>query len=126
LKKIKLAVNGTLMRALALNRNLVDVGAVFVNETATAPVYRLWSIKGAYPAMLRDEHTGSSIEVEIWELTAEALVEILENEPPGLCIGWVELNNGERVMGVLGEPYIIEGHEEITGWGGWRNYLDHK
>ncbi|ADG77809.1 putative protein OS=Tsukamurella paurometabola (strain ATCC 8368 / DSM / CCUG 35730 /CIP 100753 / JCM 10117 / KCTC 9821 / NBRC 16120 / NCIMB 702349/ NCTC 13040) OX=521096 GN=Tpau_1178 PE=4 SV=1 [Tsukamurella paurometabola] len=36
-----LGVNGTLMRGLDLNRNLLDAGARFVRETRTAPIYRL-------------------------------------------------------------------------------------
>lgn len=123
MKKINLAVNGTLMRGFALNCNLVDAGAEFVIETTTAPKYRLWSIDGAYPAMQRDESSGTTIDVEVWQLTPEALISILEKEPPGLCVGWVELINGESVLGILGEMYICTGQKEITYWGGWRNYI---
>ena len=48
-----LAVNGTLMRGLELNPNLLAVGSSFVEETRTAPVYRLWSIDDRHPAMMR-------------------------------------------------------------------------
>ena len=41
---IEFAVNGTLMRGLELNGNLQKVGAIFVREDLTAPIYRLWSI----------------------------------------------------------------------------------
>ena len=50
---ILLAVNGTLMRGLALNPNLVAAGATFVRETTTAATYRLWSIDDRHPAMMR-------------------------------------------------------------------------
>ena len=39
---VRLAVNGTLMRGLALNGNLLSAGATFVRETTTGPSYRLW------------------------------------------------------------------------------------
>lgn len=39
-----LAVNGTLMRGLELSQNLLNVGAKFVEEASTAPLYRLYSI----------------------------------------------------------------------------------
>ncbi len=123
MQKIKLAVNGTLMRGFVLNRNLVNAGAKFVIETATAPFYRLWSIHDAYPAMLRDEAAGAAIRLEVWEISAEGLVEVLQREPPGLCIGRVELENGELVFGVLAEPYLCAGQPEITAWGGWRDYI---
>ena len=51
--QIKLAVNGTLMKGLELNHNLLELGAVFVEETLTAPFYRLWSINDRHPAMQR-------------------------------------------------------------------------
>ena len=123
MKTIELAVNGTLMRGFALNRNLLDVGAEFITDTTTAPVYRLWSINDEYPAMLRDDQAGGQIGVEIWELTPRSLVEILKKEPPGLSIGWVELSGGQCVLGVLAEPYLCEGQKEITAFGGWRNYI---
>jgi len=54
---IALAVNGTLMRGLALNDNMLAAGARFVRETATAPEYRLWSIGDRHPAMRQREIT---------------------------------------------------------------------
>jgi hypothetical protein len=36
------------------------------------------------------------------------------NEPPGLCIGKVRLEDGSIILGVLGEPALVEGHREIT------------
>lgn len=39
------------MHGLALNQNLVQVGATFLREAMTAPVYRLWSINDRHPAM---------------------------------------------------------------------------
>jgi hypothetical protein len=56
-----LAVNGTLMRGLALNPNLLAVGATFIRETATEPTYRLWSIDDRHPAMMRVPEGGAAI-----------------------------------------------------------------
>jgi hypothetical protein len=52
-KKYQLAVDGTLMRGLPLNENLVKVGATFRREMKTSDCYRLWSINDRYPGMLR-------------------------------------------------------------------------
>ena len=93
--KIFLAVNGSLMRGLALNQNLVDARAQFVQETKTSPSYRLWSIDDSYPAMLRDEGKGTQIDVEIWEIPLEGLIDVLNNEPPGLCMGKIELQDNK-------------------------------
>jgi hypothetical protein len=120
---ILLAVNGTLMRGLALNPNLLAVNATFVRETATAARYRLWSIADRHPAMMRVVRDGAAIAVEIWSVPAERLAAILVNEPAGLCIGKVMLADGSEVLGVLGEAAICEGQKEITAAGGWRSYI---
>lgn len=121
---VQLAVNGTLMRGLELNPNLLGVGATFVREATTEPSYRLWSIDDCHPAMIRVTTGGVAISVEVWAVPAEALSEILLREPPGLCIGKVRLADGEVVLGVLGEPILCEGKREITQWGGWRAYIE--
>lgn len=122
--KISLAVNGTLMRGLSLNKNLLELDAEFQNETLTSSNYRLWSIDDQYPAMIRDQNLGIKIELEVWTLSPEALISLLTKEPPGLCVGLVELDDGKRIFGVLGEPYILLNQKEITHFGGWRKYIN--
>lgn len=121
---VLLAVNGTLMRGLELNVNLVEAGATFVRETWTAPVYRLWSIGDRHPAMIRVDSGGAAVVVEVWSLPPAGLATILLKEPPGLCIGTVRLEDGSETLGVLGEPALCEGMREITEYGGWRAYVD--
>ncbi|WAL60488.1 allophanate hydrolase-related protein [Thermocoleostomius sinensis] len=121
--QVLLAVNGTLMRGLELNGNLLAVGASFVREAMTAPTYMLWSIGDRHPAMMQVQQGGRAIALEIWSVPAAGIAQILWQEPPGLCIGKVRLADGEEVLGVLGEPLLCEGQRNITAWGGWRNYL---
>ena len=119
---LKLAVNGTLMRGLALNPNLLNVGAIFDCETQTEPAYRLWTIDDQYPAMVRVADGGAAIAVEVWNVPLAGLGIVLGQEPPGLAIGKVKLATGETVLGVIGEPLTVEGKIEITQFGGWRAY----
>jgi gamma-glutamylcyclotransferase (GGCT)/AIG2-like uncharacterized protein YtfP len=121
--EILLAVNGTLMRGLELNGNLLAAGATFVRETTTVAEYRLWSIGDRHPAMIRVGLGGGGVAVEVWRVPAAGLAQILLAEPPGLCIGKVRLADGEETLGVLGEPALCEGQREITEHGGWRAYL---
>lgn len=123
MENVQLAVNGTLMRGLELNGNLLAVGAVFVKEALTEPSYRLWSIDDRHPAMIRVKTGGSAITLEIWNVPSIGLAKILYQEPPGLCIGKIRLADGEIVLGVLGEPILCEGKKDITQWGGWREYI---
>jgi gamma-glutamylcyclotransferase (GGCT)/AIG2-like uncharacterized protein YtfP len=120
---IELAVNGTLMRGLELNPNLLNAGATFVEETVTEPAYRIWSINDRHPAMVRVASGGVAVAVEVWSVPAEGIAAILLAEPPGLSVGKVKLADGRTVLGVLGEPVLCEGQREITSFGGWRAYV---
>lgn len=120
---VRLAVNGTLMRGLALNGNLLAVGATFERETTTVPSYRLWSIDDRHPAMVRVSRGGAAIAVEVWTMPAAGLAAVLMAEPQGLSVGKVRLADGEETLGVLGEPVLCEGQREITEYGGWRAYV---
>jgi hypothetical protein len=119
---LKLAVNGTLMRDLSLNFNLLNVGATFEREAKTEPCYRIWSIDDKYPAMIKVKQGGVSVALEVWSVPLSGLGIILSEEPPGLAIGKVILHDAEEVLGVIGEPLTIEGKKEITQYGGWRAY----
>ncbi len=121
--EVLLAVNGTLMRGLKLSPNMAAAGASFVRETRTEPVYRLWTVNDDHPAMIRvTDSSGVAVAVEVWSVPAAGLAEILLNEPPGLSIGKVVLEDGSTVLGVIGEPALVEGQREITEHGGWRVY----
>lgn len=121
---VKLAVNGTLMRGLVLNPNLLQVDATFLYESETVPAYRLWSIGDVHPAMQRVESGGVSVSLEVWDVPAAGLAQVLMQEPAGLCVGKVSLVNGEEVLGVLGESILCAGQLEITSFGGWRAYCE--
>lgn len=90
--EVLIAVNGTLMRGLELNPNMVAAGATFVRETETEAAYRLWTINDKHPAMLRvTDGTGSKIAVEVWSVPAAGLVGILMSERPDYAserYGW--------------------------------------
>jgi len=120
---MEFAVNGTLMRGLELNPNMVAAHAEFVREGNTAAVYRLWSISDRHPGMVRVSEGGVAVALEIWRVGAEGLVSILSAEPAGLSVGRVLLDDGTDVLGVLAEPILTEGQREITEYGGWRAYI---
>ena len=120
--KVLLAVNGTLMRGLELENNLKDVGASFIKESQTEKAYRLYSIDDCYPAMIKDKD-GLSIDVEVYELSKEAMQIVLSKEPEGLTIEKIKLIDGQEVYGVVGLPFIIKNRKEITSYRGWRSYI---
>jgi hypothetical protein len=117
-----MAVNGTLMRGQPTNHIMLEAGAKFAEDARSAPVYRLWNVADKHPAMLRDEQGGASISLELWEIDPARIMEVFEKEPSGLVIGRVLLDNGKTVAGILAEPYILAGSQEITQYQGWREY----
>lgn len=124
--KIILAVNGTLMRGFPLEKNMIEAKATFLCDAKTEKAYRLYSINDSNPAMIRvsrDDQNASEIDVELWEVSPDGLAKIFANEPEGLTIGKVKLNDGKVVFGVVGEYELVRGMKEITKYGGWRNYI---
>jgi hypothetical protein len=121
-----LAVNGTLMRGLELNHNMLAAGGVFVREDRTDACYRIWSIGDRHPGMIRVTSGGVAVSLEVWRLPMAGLGGLLLSEPAGLSIGKVVLADGSEVLGVLAEPWLLEGQKEITDKGGWREYTGHR
>jgi carbamate kinase len=126
-EKVLIAVNGTLMRGLELEPNLVNLGATFVREDRTEPAYRLYSVNDVHPAMVRlpaNETNGVPVAVEIWSVPADGVATLLSKEPPGLSIGKVKLQNGTTILGVLAEPALVVGKKDISNFdGSWREYI---
>jgi hypothetical protein len=126
-ENVLLAVNGTLMRGLELEPNLVNLGATFVREDRTEPAYRLYSINDIHPAMVRvpaNATNGVSVAVEIWSIPADGVATLLGKEPPGLSIGKAKLQNGSIVLGVIAEPALVVGMKDISNYNGsFRNYI---
>jgi hypothetical protein len=126
-ENVLLAVNGTLMRGLELEPNLVNLGATFVREDRTEPAYRLYSINDIHPAMIRvpaNATNGVSVAVEIWSVPADGVATLLGKEPPGLSIGKAKLQNGSIVLGVIAEPALVVGMKDISNYNGsFRDYI---
>ena len=123
---VRLAVNGTLMRGLELENNLLEVGARFLYEAQTENCYRLWSIRDVHPAMIRvlpGTVPSTQVDVEVWEVPPAGVVSELLKDPEPLTVGMVTLADGQTVLGVVGEPALVQGMREITAYGGWRSYL---
>jgi gamma-glutamylcyclotransferase (GGCT)/AIG2-like uncharacterized protein YtfP len=120
-----LAVNGTLMRGLELNGNMIAAHGVFIREDQTDAHYRLWSIGDRHPGMIRVATGGTSVALEIWALPPASFAALLLSEPAGLAIGKVTLRDGTQVLGVLAEPWLVENQKDITAHGSWRTYSGH-
>jgi AGZA family xanthine/uracil permease-like MFS transporter len=115
-----LFVNGTLMRGLALHRNLD--GAEFLEACATAPRYRVYSIGDLHPGMFEVDLGGVAVDGELYRVPDDVLARVEAGEPAGLYRGPVHLSDGRVVEGILYPREMAEGHLDISAYGGWRAY----
>jgi allophanate hydrolase len=127
--EIAIAVVGAHLSGMALNGELKELGGRLLEATATAADYKLYALDTtpAKPGMLRvDTGTGSSIEVEIWALSAAGFGKFVAAIPPPLSIGTVRLADGRGVKGFIVEPADISGARDISSFGGWRAFVAEK
>jgi gamma-glutamylcyclotransferase (GGCT)/AIG2-like uncharacterized protein YtfP len=120
-----LFVNGTLMKGLALHKNLED--AKFLGAFRTAPVYRVYSINDVHPGMHEVASGGVSVAGEMYEMSDETWAKVEAGEPPHLYCGPVKLDDGRVVDGILyPEDKIKPEHVDISRFGDWRAYTASK
>ncbi len=123
---IGLAVVGAHLSGMTLNCELTERGATFVKAVATEPAYRLYALPGCpprRPGLVRVGSGGAAIAVEVWALSPEAFGTFIAAVPAPLGIGTLSLADGTNVKGFLCEAAGAEGAEDITHFGGWRNYI---
>jgi len=123
---IQVIVCGAHMTGLALNWQLTERGAVFVQQTKTAACYRIYVLPGGppqRPGLIRDESEGSAIECEVWSVPGDQFGSFVANIPAPLGIGKVELEDGKWLPGFICEAYAVQKAQEITELSSWRNYL---
>lgn len=125
-ERVDLLVCGAHMQGLPLNHQLTGVGAVRKSQGQTAAKYRMYALAGGppyRPGLARDEENGESLNIEVWSFPKHALGELLTQIPHPLGLGKVELSDGSWVTGFICEAVGMVGADDITSFGGWREYL---
>lgn len=123
----RIAAVGAHLSGLPLNRELTARGARLVCAANTAARYRLFALPGTHPpkpGMVRTSTDGRAIAVEIWEMPLRSFGSFVAGVPSPLSIGTIELDDGSSVQGFLCEAAATTGAEDISRFGGWRNYLN--
>jgi allophanate hydrolase len=127
--EIAIAVVGAHLSGMALNGELKALGGRLLQAARTAPDYKLYALATTppKPGMLRvAAGTGSSIELEVWALSAAAFGNFVAAIPPPLSIGTVRLADGRGVKGFIVEASAVEDAREISAFGGWRAFMKEK
>ncbi|CAN7694440.1 allophanate hydrolase [Bradyrhizobium sp. LjRoot220] len=127
--EIAIAVVGAHLSGMALNGELTTLGGRLLEETTTAPDYKLHALDTTppKPGMLRIEPgAGSPIKLELWALSAASFGKFVAAIPPPLSIGTIRLADGRGVKGFLVEPAAVNGARDISAFGGWRAFMAQK
>ena len=124
---VRLAVVGAHLSGLPLNHELTSRGARLVRSARTAPTYRLFRLPNTQPPkpglVKVRERTVAGIEIEVWELGLAAFADFVSRIPSPLGIGTLDLEDGTHVQGFVCEASATVGAEDVTAFGGWRNYI---
>ncbi len=126
LNTIDVAVCGAHLEGLPLNWQLLEREGKLLRKDKTADNYRFYALAGGppyRPGLIRDEQQGASIDVEVWRLPTAFFGSFVAGIPKPLGIGKVELADGNWITSFICETYGIEGAEDITKHGSWRNYI---
>ena len=124
---VRVAVVGAHLSDMPLNFQLVQRAATFVEQTTTAPCYRLYALANSQPPKpgLVKAAQGAAISVELWDIPLARFGEFVAEIPAPLGMGTLLLADGRRVKGFICEPWALEGATDITEFGGWRHYTRH-
>lgn len=125
---IRVAVVGAHLTGMPLNFQLTTRDAVHIETTTTSKNYALYALNGTVPPKpgLARQQDGQSIIVELWDVPTARFGEFVAEIPTPLGMGNVELEDGRWVKGFICEPYGIEDAENISHFGGWRAYIQHR
>lgn len=124
-----LVVCGAHLSGQPLNPFLLSIGAVLTGSGRTAPCYRMYALPAgpgrapARPGLVRQPEGGAAVDVELYELPVPALGALLLTVAPPLAIGRLMLADGTEPLGFVCEGYAEELGDDITEFGGWRDYV---
>jgi allophanate hydrolase len=125
--RVEIAVVGAHMQGMALNGELVRLGARFARHVRTTSDYRLYALAGGppqRPGLIRvPDGEGAAIEAEVWTLAPAEFGRFVADVPAPLSIGTVRLADGTRPKGFLVERQGLAGAKDITGLGSWRAFV---
>ncbi|WAU72115.1 allophanate hydrolase [Acinetobacter sp. TR11] len=125
---IRVAVVGAHLTGMPLNFQLTTRDAVHIETTTTSKNYALYALNGTVPPKpgLARQQDGQNIIVELWDVPTARFGEFVAEIPTPLGMGNVELEDGRWVKGFICEPYGIDDAENISHFGGWRAYIQHR
>jgi allophanate hydrolase len=123
---LRLLVIGAHLSGQPLNHELTSRGARFLASVQTERLYRMFALATtpAKPGLQHVGPGGASVEGELWLLPAAGLGSLLASLPEPMTLGRVLLADGTQATGFFCQASATEGATDISGFGGWRSYLE--
>jgi allophanate hydrolase len=123
---VDLLVVGAHLSGQPLNHELLAAGGTLAGPAATARSYRLFALdtSPAKPGLVRQAQGGASVAGEVWRLPAAGFARLMAGLAAPMAVGRVRLDDGRDVLGFLCEPAAVAGATDISGYGGWRAWLN--
>ena len=115
-------VAGAHMSGLPLNRALVSRGGRLLRRERTAGGYRMLRVPEGLPrpGLVDGDGPARGFAVQVWELPAQGLGELVAEVGAPLRLGPVQLSDGTTAPGFLGDASALAGAEDLSHLDGWR------
>lgn len=96
---------------------------VLVPQARTAPKYCLYLLDSRWAVLSENAMNGRSIYGELVTVTDKKMAEIVDTEPDSIRLELIELVDGSRVLGAVGDQDWLDKHAlNITAFGGYVEY----
>ncbi|MFI9405914.1 allophanate hydrolase [Nocardia sp. NPDC052316] len=126
---VELAVFGAHLRGQPLHWQLEQIGARFAGEIHTTDAYRLTALATTppKPGLVRyGDGLGAPIAGELFRVAEAGLGSFLADLPAPMALASVELSDGRSVTGFTCTYEAAINATDITSFGGWKAYLEHR
>jgi allophanate hydrolase len=123
-----LAVAGAHLTGQPRNGDLLALGGRLHARARTAGGYRMYEVPGPFPrpGLVADPSgPAGGLEVEVWDLPAHAISELLAGIAPPLALGAITLDDASTAPGFVAQ-HLGPDARDITAHRGWRAYLKYR
>ena len=126
-EELAIFVCGAHMSGMALNGELVPLGARLLRSCLTAPSHKLCALGGRPAATARAQPSGAGWPGDRGRALGAAAAcggPLPCRDPAPLGLGSVALQDGSEEVGFICEPIGVESATDVSQHGGWRGYLE--
>ena len=126
-----IAIYGHQLSELDQGSSLEKLGASLIKTSHSAANYRLFAVSDTQAALCKvnedidDSTDGKQIRVELWEVSVNALLKLIDEAPDMYFPEKFNLSDGTESLALMLDLAHCqkEGYEDVSRFGGWERYL---